>query len=119
MQIVSLYNEVELMKELGDSTVSLIHKTSSIQPIKKLITIHDMIQVNLTVSEIFKDHKDAPIWDKSALKEMNLLRAEILVYHHLEFTPFSALQKYNNDIIRFFNVMELREQNLKKPIGVQ
>jgi hypothetical protein len=111
MQIVRIYDEVKLMEGLLGSTISMMHNTTSIQPIKKLVAIHDIIDLNLTVSKTFTEHKDDPIWDKSTLKEMNILRAELFVYYYSEFKPFSSLQRYNNDIIKFFNVMALRESN--------
>ena len=108
MQIIQLHDEVAIMKGLKTSTFSLIHHTQIIQPIKKLVEVHDIIELNLIVQQQFQDYKDAPIWDVPALKDLNKIRCELMVYHNKDFKPFSLLDKYNKDLLVFFNVMALR-----------
>ena len=110
MQITRLYDEVAIMRGLKTSTFALIRYTDEIKPIKKLIEVHDIIDLNLVVQQQFQDYKDAPIWDIPALKDLNRLRCELMVYHHSEFHPFSMLDRYNSDLIRLFNIMALRTQ---------
>jgi len=108
MQITKLYDEVSLMQNLKVSTFTLIHHTQNIQPIKKLIEVHDIIDLNLAVQQQFQDYKDAPIWDIPALKDLNHIRCELMVYYHTEFHPFSLLMTYNKDLLVLFNIMALR-----------
>jgi hypothetical protein len=113
MELIKLHDEIKIMQGLKIDTISLIHKTESINPIKKLIEAHEIIDLNLKVGELFKDHKENPIWDEAALKDLNKIRCELIVYYYTDFRPFVALQKYNKDLITFFNVMALRTN---KPI---
>lgn len=113
MQIIQLHDEVAIMQGLRASTFILIHHTQAIQPIKKLIEVHDIIDLNLVVQQQFQDYKDAPIWDIPALKDLNHIRCELMVYYHTEFKPFVMLDKYNKDLLLLFSIMALRTN---KPI---
>lgn len=112
-QLIDLHNEVLMMEKLRENSFTLIKSTISIQPIKKIIEIHDLIDLNLTIAQQFKDYKDAPLWDIAALCDMNRNRCEIMVFHHNYFSPRMILEKYNMDLVRLFNVISMR---LNRPI---
>jgi hypothetical protein len=109
--ITQLYNESKLMAGLQCKTIELIHCTNEIKPIKALISLHDLIEINLAVESLFKDHKDAPIWDRAALQEISNIRRSLLVYYRPDFKPVSKFDTYNKDLIAFFNLLALRHNN--------
>jgi hypothetical protein len=111
MNVIKLYNEVDIMLGLKADTITLIHHTQEIKPVKKLVEVHEIIDLSLAVQQLFKDYKDAPIWDLPALKDLNHIRCELMVYYHMDFHPFSVLDKFNKDLLCFFNIMELRTKN--------
>ena len=54
MQIVKLFDEVALMTELRTDTIDLIHATSVIPPIKKLVDAYEIISLNLMIEQKFR-----------------------------------------------------------------
>lgn len=110
LKIIKLHDEVQIMQALQHDSITLTRHTDIVKPMKKLIEIHEQIELNLLVQEMFKDYKDAPIWDTAVLKDMNQNRCELMVYYHSDFHPFSMLDKFNRDLLRFFNLMQLRTQ---------
>jgi len=108
--IIRLHDEVGMMKKLMQDSITLTRFTNITKPMKKLIEIHDLIELNLAVQSMFKDHKDAPIWDVSALKEMNINRCELMVYYHNDFDPFFVLNKFSCDLVSLFNITAIRTQ---------
>jgi len=111
MQIISIHDEKGMMEKARSDSITLIQHTSTIQPIKIIIEIHDLIDLNLKIEQSFKCLEGEPIWDISALKEINRNRCEIMVFHHANFKPFSILIKYNNDLVKLLNIISLRIQN--------
>lgn len=112
MQIVRLYDEVALMNFLQDHTVKMIHATTIINAIKKLITAHEIISLNLTIEERFKDEYDNPPWDISALSDLNQIRREILIYHKPDFHPTTLVDRYNSKMTSLFNQIKIRKKLL-------
>jgi hypothetical protein len=100
------------MKGLETKTISLIHHTDSIKPVKKLTEIYDIIDLKNFVQQNFKDHEDSPIWDIPALKDLNRIRCELMVFHHTDFKPLFVLDKYNKDLLLFFNLLQLRTNTI-------
>jgi hypothetical protein len=109
--ITHLYDESKLMTGLQHQTMTLIHCTNEIKPIKALITLYDLIEINLAVEKLFKDHLDAPIWDRAALQEMSNIRRSLLIYYRNDFIPVHKFDTYNRDLISFFNLLALRQNN--------
>lgn len=111
--ILDLYNETAMMSGLKDQTIALIHCTNEIKPIKILISLHDLINLNMVIEETFKKHLDGPVWDVAALQEMSSLRRSLLVSHRADFKPVKKFDSYNYDLITLFNVYALRHKNAR------
>ena len=99
-----------MMQSLKKASIETIHHATIIQPIKKITEIHDLIDLNLTIQQEFKDHKFAPIWDLVSLKAINQNRCEVMVFWHKDFRPFSVLDQYNRQLIKLLNIISLRTQ---------
>jgi hypothetical protein len=114
-QVVKLYNEQNLMMDLMGSTFGLITKTASINPVKKLVEIHDILNMNASLIQRFKSSNLTfdEVWlDVAALKHLNYLRCALMVYHHTEFTCTpQELMGYNRAFCRFLNLVILRLKN--------
>lgn len=102
--ILKMFDEVEILKELKDDTITLIHSTSSIKPIKKLIEVHELIDLSLVIESSFSDYKDSPPLSPTLLKDMNSLRAELVVFHRLEFAPVTKLDAFSAKMVCLFHV---------------
>lgn len=106
--VVKLFDEVQMMQELRLDTVKLIHSTASIKPIKKLVEVHELIELNLLIEQRFSDYKDFPPWDYKVMKDLNLLRSELVVFHRPDFNPADRLDSFSRKMVTLFRLMELR-----------
>lgn len=111
--IVTLYDEVRLMQELGEETVSLIHSTTLIDAIKLLVNAHDIINLNLLIQEKYREYKNLPPWDLHSLNDLSRIKREIYVYHRKDFNPSKLVDKYTGKMGKFFRVVQFnRERDL-------
>jgi len=113
-QIVKLFDEQMLMNDLTRDTFDLIKKSKSINAVKILIEIYDVLNLNASVLQKFKDSQLTfdEIWlDPSTLKHLNRLRCELMAFHHLDFMSRKELEIYNRAFCRFLNLVILRLKN--------
>ena len=112
--LVKLQDEQMLLENLIEDTFQLIKKTKNLNPIKKLIEIHDILSLNASILERFRssDLTFDEIWlDSSTLKYLNNLRCTLMVFHHTDFLSIQELQVYNRNFCRFLNLIILRLKN--------
>jgi len=112
MQIVKLFDEVAILHDLSVKTVELIHATSVIYAIKKLVSAHDIISLNLLIEKNFKEYEGSPPWDLAALKDLNHIRIELILYHRIDFSPMSLIDHYDNKMVSFLRLVQLKHSNL-------
>ena len=111
--IVKLFDEVALLGTLKTKTIDLIHSTINMNAIKKLIVIYDIVDLNLEIEKRFKDYQDNPPWDISALRELNKIRIELIVFYRVAFTPLGLIDKYNDSMVTLLKVIQMnRKLNL-------
>lgn len=106
-QIVKLFDEVVMMGNLRKNTIELIHATLNIIAIKKLITVYDIVDLNLEIEKKFKDYEDNPPWDIAALRDLNKIRIELVLFYRMTFTPLSILDKYSNNMVALLKVIQM------------
>lgn len=107
--IVQLFDDVAIMKDLKKDIPALIHSTEAVPAIKKIISIHEIIDLNLTIEQNFKPFKDDPPWDLASIKDMNRTRIELLVFHLEDFIPKKTLFGFNEKIKSLFRIIHLRK----------
>lgn len=110
MQVVRLYDEVVLMVELRKKTLDLIHATSLIEAIKKLVIAYEIIDLNLEIEKQFCKELDEPPWDCEALRDLSNIRRELVVYHRPAFTPTQLLDGYSSKMVNLFYRIQTRKQ---------
>ena len=110
--VIKLYNDVAIMNELVFDTMGLIKATESIKPIKKLITIREIIDLNLYIQQNYKEYEGNPPWDIVSLHDLNSHRIELLVFHRIEFMPAVLLDKYNSKLCQLFRTIEMNNQKV-------
>lgn len=93
--VIKIFDEARLMKELNTQTVDLIHSTSVVDAMKKLLYAHDIITLNLEIQNKFGDKYEDPLWDVSALQDLSKIRRELMIYHISDFEPPLKLNKYS------------------------
>ena len=117
MHVVKLFDEVAMMTQLQNDTVALIHATSIINPIKKLVTAYEIINLNLLIEQRFQDIEDPP-WDLPALVDLSTIRRELVVYHRSDFLPVKLLDGYSDKMVRLFHHIHVRKKLTKDLLGV-
>jgi len=113
-EVIKLHDEFVYMDTAIQDTFALIKKAKSIEAIKKLIEIYEILNLNAAVLEKFRESNLTfdEIWlDETTLRYLNRLRCELLVYHHSEFVSRSELEIYNRNFCRFLNFILLRLKN--------
>ena len=118
MQVVRLFDEVVLMSELQEETIALIHATSIMNPIKKLVDAYEIISLNLTIEKRFKDYDDPP-WDIPALSDLSCIRRELVVYHRSDFHPTRLIDKYSTKLIKLFRHIHTRKKLTSTILGIE
>jgi len=106
------------MTELQQDTIALIHATSLMSPIKKLVDAYEIISLNLTIEKRFKDFEDPP-WDIPALSDLSYIRRELVVYHSTDFDPAKLIDKYSMKMIKLFRHIHTRKKLSSKILGIE
>lgn len=113
-QIVKLQDEQMLLEDLMDDTFQLIKRATNLNPVKKLIEIHDILSLNASLLHRFRSSEITfdEVWlDTATLKHINNLRCTLMVFHHTDFISVQELQIYNRAFCRFLNLVLLRLKN--------
>ena len=111
--LVKLHDDVAAMKLLAEETAAIIHATDAIPAIKKLLNIHDIIHLNLTIVSAYPELNGNAPWDASSLKDMNRERAELVLYYHVDFKPPRRVFEYNAKIRRLFHLIRYNRPELR------
>jgi hypothetical protein len=107
--LVQLFkSEVVIMQELREETVGLIHITNYVKAMKNLIEVHEIISLNLTIHQEYKDFRNKPVWDHSALKDLKSNWLEVLVFYHDSFNPKQYLFSYGKKMDKLFHIINRR-----------
>lgn len=107
--LVILVNEVDTMNHLLEDTVKLIHATDRVPAIKRLVTINDIITMNLEIQREFSG-MDSIVWDVGSLGALKIHRHEMIVYHSRDFTPPLLLRKFTDRMHGLINSVSHRLQ---------
>lgn len=94
--VIKLQDEFMLLEDLIIDTFNLIKKTKTLAPIRKLIEIHDILNLNASILIEYKksDLTFDEIWlDAPTLKHLNHLRCELLVYLSVSQSSSSTFKK--------------------------
>lgn len=118
MQLVRLHDEVALLTQLQSTTVQLIHATLVITAIKKLVEAYDILDLNLAISRTYKAYEGNLPLDVCALKDLNRIRCELLVFHQTDFKPPKLVHGYSGQMVSLFHLVNLKEKNSSRRIEV-
>ncbi len=106
--MISLYSEPALMKDLAGETLTLIHATSTMDAIKKLVTAYEILNLNLSIMSQFELMEGFPPWDICALQDLNTIRRELVVYHRVDFNPSELVERYSSKTGTLIRLVGLR-----------
>ena len=98
MNVIRLFDSEKTLKLLSEETINVIHYTNAVAAIKRLLKIHDILDLNMYIQKNFKFNENETPWDISALRELNITRAEVFIYHHIDFNPYEKIYMYNNKL---------------------
>ena len=112
--LVRMFDEVEVLKSLKDRSLTLIKETDDVDVIKKLVSVHDIISMNLMVQENFTCPDGGVTWDYSALVDLRSIWSENFLI---------TLKIYMNSIeisVVFFTMLILRKPlSFDKVLGIK
>ena len=97
-----IFIEKMLVTKLLTQTVDLIHATKTVPVIKKLTQAHDILTLNQEIIAKFGE-KSKFCWDKAAVKDLNYISKELLVFHREEFDPIQLVFNYSNNVTNLIN----------------
>jgi len=106
-QIVKLFDEVVMMGNLRKNTIELIHATLNVSAIKKLITVYDIVDLNLEIEQKFKEYEDNPPWDIPALRDLNKTRIELILFYRMAFTPLGLVDRYSDNMLSLLKIIQM------------
>lgn len=116
MNVIKLRDDVVLMKDVEKFSVSVLHATDSVPAIKKIVTAHDIISLNLLIESRFKPYEGFPPWDLSSIKELNHIRIDLLVFHHADFRPYRRVLEWSEKMKQLFRTILLNAPDLALPL---
>lgn len=108
MHVIPLYSEPALMKELTGETLTLIHATTEMNAIKKLVTAYEILNLNLEIMNQFAMMGGFPPWDICTLQDLNTIRRELVVYHRIDFNPTRLVEQYSSKTGTLIRLVGLR-----------
>jgi hypothetical protein len=103
--VIPIIDETNLLIELKGDTITLVRMATQAQPMKILLTIHDIIELNLDIK--FRFPKETS-WDKSSIEHMKTVKRELYIYHRNDFTPVYSFDKYNEKMETFLGHVDFR-----------
>jgi hypothetical protein len=113
-EVIKLHDEKMLLEDLILDTFRMVKRTQTLAPVRKLIEIHDILNLNASLlaqyqsSELTFDE----IWlDVPTIKHLNHLRCELMVYHYAVFISKQEIDIYHRAFCRFLNLVLLRLKN--------
>lgn len=103
MTVLKLYDENRALTELKTDTIKLIRGCQIIEPIKKLVESHDILELTLEINQKFPTTPpDLPVCDEGALIHLKMVIRELFVYHRLDL-PNPEFYHYCEKILRLLN----------------
>jgi len=109
-----IINEVLIVKELVSVIPEVIHTTTEIKAIKKLVAAHDILDLNLQIEKMFNEYNEAPPWDVPSLMDLKNIKHELVIFHSKDFTPQEDFQKYCSKLGNFFRLISMRGEQFSK-----
>lgn len=102
-----------LVKCLGQ-TINLIHCTKTIQAIKKLTTMYDILSINAEIENKYADSfSDDFYWDIASIHDLKQTKQELVVFHYTDFDPLKEFKSYNSNIDALVRNVIFRYENIK------
>lgn len=99
-----------LVQELMGETLTMCHLTREINAIKKLIRVHDILELNDNILEKFTKI-DGPVWDLASISDLELLGRELFIYHQKDFNPLLRFKQYRIELGRLVNIAKNELEN--------
>lgn len=104
--LVVLYNKSNLLTNLLDETVLLIHHTKIVDAIKKLVNAHDIIELAI---EIEKHNAKRDVY---LYRDLNHIRCDLIRCHSNSFTPPALVVQYYSKMGHLFNILKTEGTNV-------
>jgi hypothetical protein len=115
--VVFLFGSARNVSNLSEQSITLMSLTRSVPAIKKLIGIHDILNINLDIYSKFVDSVSfkESFWDFASLYDMNTLRRELFIYHREDFVRPAVFDKFNHGTKTL--LASIQKENESRNIG--
>lgn len=105
-ELVKLWDEKVLLTNLKQDTLFLIQGSKSIEPIKKLVQCHEILDLTLAIQHHFPTvWPELPECDPDALLQLRILTRELFIYYRSELPPEFDLYTFRvKQLLRVFQI---------------
>lgn len=105
--ILKLWDEKDLLIRLRDDTVLIVQNCLAVPPMKKLIEVHDILDLTINIQNQFPtEFPDPPVCDEDAMMHMKRLVQEVYIYHRAE-VPMPHFEVYESKIKTLLKIFRL------------
>lgn len=113
-RLIRLWDEKDLIICLKSDALILIHASTAIPPVKKLVEATDILDLTLLLNERFPtEPPDLPVGDECALMRLREISFELYVYHRLEL-PVDHVVMWDNKIKTLLAIYRLPKENFDR-----
>jgi hypothetical protein len=106
-EIVQLHDPKKLASALAEESVRVIHLTPSLDAIKRLVVIADMLKLSVDLHLRFTGTADL-VWDPDAIQELSCQRRALYVFHRTEFAPQRPFIDYDGRLVNLVRLVALK-----------
>lgn len=109
--ILQLYDQKAMTKELVDDSIGLIHSTHTLHAIKRLITIADILELSVNIHQKFAKAENL-VWDVSAIQDLANHRRHLYINHRMDFKPILIFDAYDGKLRNFVRLIAIQHPSL-------
>jgi len=90
-------DEKVLVFSLISQTIDLMHCTKTIQAIRKLVQVHDILELNYEIVQKYTKNQ-GPVWDLGSINDLEYIGRELFIYHRSDFDPNYKFLYYREEL---------------------
>ena len=108
--ILQLFDQKAMTKELVDDSIGLIHSTHALVAIRRLVTIADILELSIDIHQKYRGID--LVWDVSAIQDLANHRRYLFMNHRLDFKPILIFDAYDGKLMNFVRLIALQHPSL-------
>lgn len=115
--LVKLFDEEAILHALVEEAAALIHATTCLPAIRKLLDTHDVLSLT---QDLLNRYPGQFYWHLPAVNELDRLNRELAIYHRADFTPTRRIDDFNAKLQKLLTAArrEAKRQELAAAVGL-